>query len=491
MTPASIIWSRRWLIAVATILCAAAAYFFDARSPKSFRADALVQIIPSGEQSGSYVDPTTLDDLTNIYLQLASSAPSLREAVALAHIALTPAALRSHITVSDIEPGVLQFAAGASTASEAATYANAAVSGFVAHASQQSAAAEKSRLATLRSQITAVQTQLSLLPAHSRLIAPLQASLTSAQADVATIVSTPGDEAQPISPAATPASPSSPRPARTAALAAIFALLFFPGLSYAWALYRGRYGSGEEASADLQLPLLAIITRETPFSHHQREAGRALRASIEVAKAADGPVREVPVVLITSPGPATGKTFTAQLLTLTAATDGRDTTVIDADLHRADLTKQLGVAPGPGLHEFLAGEATATEILTTGITADGAVRNAVVFAQAGEGSLASGELLASPRFNFLLQVAKARAHTILIDSPPLVAVSDALIVSRSVNAVVLVLSALKTQRTDARRALAALRSVGAPAIGIVFNEAPRQLLTSTRYDDAYYRHKSA
>jgi Mrp family chromosome partitioning ATPase/capsular polysaccharide biosynthesis protein len=485
LSPGSIIWTYRWLIGLVVVMSGAVTYVVAGRAQKVYSTSALTEVILSAEQSGQYVDPTTLQELTNIYLTYTTGPSALDAAVAEGHLHISPRDLRAHVVATVAQPGVLQITGRAQNATMAAQYANAVSAGFIETIQSAATSVQRTRLTALQARANQLQTELQGLHAGSPSLVPVQSSLTAAQAEIATILSTPSDTARVISSAQVSQATVSPRPKRDALLAAVLALLAMPGVCYLWFLWRGAYGSPEEAAQDLGLPLLGIIGRDSSTSPRQLEAVRAIRLAVEVAHAPtrdDGPGE---LVLITSPGAGAGKTYLTALLTRASVADGKGATFIDADLRRSTLAAVLDVTPGPGLRDILVAGADPRECLVHLAADDNASTTPVDFLGPGVAIGDPPELLASPRLRATLDALQAAGRPVYVDSPPVLAVSDPLLLSRYADTVVLVINAKSTRRREARQAVAKLRGVGAPLSGIVFNgSAPNA--RGAYYGDYYH-----
>lgn len=202
-----------------------------------------------------------------------------------------------------------------------------------------------------------------------------------------------------------------------------------------------------------------------------------LRLKIERLQHARG----VRVVAVTSPAPNDGKTLTS--INLAAAlTRGPATRVllIDADLRRPSVASQLGLSsdPGPGLAVAI-GDGT-SRLPDVVRPVDGVDGLAVV--PAGIAADHVHELLRSPRFEQLLDDARDAYDFVVLDTPPLVPVCDAAVMSRLVDGMLVVVAAHETTRKQLGEALSLLDE--AKTLGLVFNGEARS--RASKYD-AYYR----
>ena len=202
-----------------------------------------------------------------------------------------------------------------------------------------------------------------------------------------------------------------------------------------------------------------LITHVDPRSP-VAEAYRSMRTNLAFARAQQSPQ----AIVVASPGPSDGKSTTVANLAITFAQQGQRTLLIDADLRRAVLDKGFNVGRSPGLTEVIIGEHTLDDVVhETGVP------NLSIVAS-GRFPPNPAELLGSTRMQEILHEAKARFDVVLLDSPPLLAVTDAAVLSTMVDGVVLVIRTERTKRDAVRRALGHLRSVRGRLLGAVLND---------------------
>ncbi|NLF26221.1 MAG: polysaccharide biosynthesis tyrosine autokinase [Deltaproteobacteria bacterium] len=190
------------------------------------------------------------------------------------------------------------------------------------------------------------------------------------------------------------------------------------------------------------------------------EAFRTLRASI-LLSSADDPQR---IILVASALQGDGKTTVASNLAVTLAQAGHRTVVVDADLRRRRLQQRFhGRATCRGLTDYLTGQATLEEVSIHSL-----VRGLVVIA-AGSAAPNPAELVGSSKMRELLLRLRDTYDYVLLDSPPVLTVSDAIMLSAMVDGVVFVVRSTDTERKSALRGLELLRQVQARVLGVVLN----------------------
>lgn len=169
------------------------------------------------------------------------------------------------------------------------------------------------------------------------------------------------------------------------------------------------------------------------------------------------------VLQVTSPDQGDGKSTVAANLAVAIAHSGRPTLLIDADLRRPTVHSIFGVEGGPGLAGTIAGAAEPDEAIL-----ESAVPNLSLL-PCGTKPHNPAELLADPGFEHLLDWARDRYDFIIVDTPPLLAVSDPGNVASRVDAVLLTLRLDKRTRAKATESRDILDRVGANVLGIVIN----------------------
>jgi len=172
----------------------------------------------------------------------------------------------------------------------------------------------------------------------------------------------------------------------------------------------------------------------------------------------------VETVLVTSPQPGEGKSTTAANLAVALAGTGRRTVLVDADLRRPSLHRKLGVARRPGLADMLF-EPT-PEPVTMGTSVEG-----LDVITGGRPVATPSELLASHAFAALVSSLRERYDMVVIDAPPVLAATDAALLSALADATVLVVAAGRTRQPELSHACEVLEDVGAHVVGVVLNGA--------------------
>lgn len=280
-----------------------------------------------------------------------------------------------------------------------------------------------------------------------------------------------------VTPALLPIKPVKPRAPLVLAGSLVGGLLLGVCLSFAMSATDSSFRTVDEAEAALSLPALATVPLGEPDPNRSglliirepngpvAEAFRTLRTSISLL----GSEGERKTFLFTSAIPGEGKSFCSVNFAVSLAQLGTRTLVIDGDLRLPTVAKSLlGNEPERGVAAVLKGLATLDEAVRP---TD--VPNLFVLA-AGARAQNPAELLAGNAFDKLMEEAAAKYDRIVIDSAPVHAVSDSLLLIKRVQTVCLVIHAGKTPARTVERACHILESAGSRPAGIVLNRMPQR-----------------
>jgi non-specific protein-tyrosine kinase len=280
--------------------------------------------------------------------------------------------------------------------------------------------------------------------------------------------------------ATAPSSPIKPRPVLNAMVAVVVGGLVGVGLAFLLEYLNESVETKEELERVLKtVPVLGtipmvdgwktreetrLVSKEAPRSS-AAEAYRTLRTAIQFV-GLNQPMR---VLQVTSPEAGEGKTTTLANLGDAQATAGERVVIVCCDLRRPRIHEFFGLSNAVGFTSVLLGQRPVWAALQS---VPGVPRLKL---------LASGplppnpsELLSSDRTANVLAALLAEADIILVDSPPVLPVADALVLFRRVDATLLVFSARTTTRKQAATALAMVQQVNGPLIGAVLNGVPAQ-----------------
>lgn len=281
--------------------------------------------------------------------------------------------------------------------------------------------------------------------------------------------------AQIVTPASTPTAPIRPTPKRNAILALAVGLVFGVGLAFLFEYLDDSVKTKEDLERVVRglpvlgtIPMLAswkdkdlpqLVSVSDPSSP-TAEAYRALRTSVQFL----GLQQPVRVLQVTSAGPGEGKSTTLSNLAVALAGAGQRVVVCSADLRKPRIHEFFGLANVDGFTSVLLGDVPLSAALQQ---VPGMERLSL---------LASGpippnpsELLSTARAAEVIAALQAEFDVVLIDTPPVLPVTDAAVLSARVDATIVVASANSTTRRALTHAMGLLRQVEAPIVGVVFN----------------------
>ena len=226
------------------------------------------------------------------------------------------------------------------------------------------------------------------------------------------------------------------------------------------------HGGARFATEGEQRFSTSLVTRLNAMST-VAEAFRHLRTNIQHRRTA----KDTQILLVTSPGVSEGKSTVAANLAIAAAQAGRRTVLIDADLRRPHVHTLFGLETNrPGLVELLHSTEPVDVHAAAAVVAGVHVVPAWNFeAHAEEVSANPVGLLESPQLRRHLAALRDQFDTILIDTPPILAATDAVALSTLCDATLVVIRAGKTKEDEMNYTVEALDEVGARVIGLVFN----------------------
>jgi polysaccharide biosynthesis transport protein len=206
-----------------------------------------------------------------------------------------------------------------------------------------------------------------------------------------------------------------------------------------------------------------LIIDNSPLSV-LNEAYRSIRTSLLLSQAEKPPQ----TILLTSPSPGEGKTVTSVNIAIALAQDGYSVLLVDADMRKGCCHERLGMSKNSGLSNILTGRLSASD----------AIRQTAIerlsFLSRGAPPPNPSELSGSRILKETLRDLRESYDFILIDSPPVLGISDAAILSVVVDGVLLILDGQSTSTPSAQKAVERLDMVRAPLLGVVLNSVNLQ-----------------
>lgn len=288
-----------------------------------------------------------------------------------------------------------------------------------------------------------------------------------------------------ISPATVPATPSSPDVPRNLALGLLFGVVLGIGVAFVRHSVDTRVRGDADVATMSDRPVIAnipfdknaaqrpIIMESEPYSPHAEEF-RRLRANlvfVDVATAKHS-------FVVTSALPGEGKTTTAVNLALAMADAGSKVLLVDADLRNPSVARTMGLDGDAGLTTMLIGKASFD-------TAAQQWRDSTLWVlPAGQIPPNPSELIGSEAMQHLFADLTTRFDFVLVDSPPVVPVIDAVLLNKLTGGTLLVVSVDRIRRRFLAQALKALQTAGAHVSGFALNMVPAA--SSSYYGYGYH-----
>jgi capsular exopolysaccharide synthesis family protein len=467
---------RRWLIAACTLVMTAAAVGYSVSQAKSYSAAAglLFRDTQLGQTLfGSTVLPPSTDPqreaATNVAL-VGLEAVAEHTAADLGR-AYTARSVTTKIAVSAAgQSDVVDVTATDRTPGLAAQLANTYAAEFIAFRQN----ADRAKIAGAQQ---LVQTQLTALEAKGQASSPSAISLDRYAQQLGILASLQTGNAELVQKAQVPTSPSSPKTSRNAVLGAFLGLML--GLAAAFLAERRdeRIKDPGELEEIYGLPVLADVPESPALGDRPGtadglavpEAFRMLRTRLRYFDVDEA----ITTLMVTSVGPAEGKTTIAQNLAAAAATtESSRVLLLEADLRRPRIGANLGLRATPGL----------AEVLTHGRSLDDAIQRIVLVKDdgvrdektldvllAGISPPNPAELLQSDKMAGLLERLAAIYDLVVIDTPPAGLVADAIPLMGQVTGIVVVASVGLSSRARALAFRDQLAQLGGPVLGVVAN----------------------
>lgn len=283
-----------------------------------------------------------------------------------------------------------------------------------------------------------------------------------------------------VIPASLPSAPTSPNPVRNGLIAVVLGAFLGVGLAILFESVDESVRDSDDVERSApDVPVLAVIPRDpggkaksdahvvtmTDPTSPSAEAYRTLRTSVRFL-AVDRPVRSLQVTSATN---SEGKTTTTANLALVLARAGELVIMVNCDFRRPRLHEHFGLSNDVGLTSVLLGEATLAEALQPVTEARG-----LWLLSAGPRPPNPSDLLSSARTSEVLNRLQSQGTILVIDSPPVLTLSDAAILSGKVDGTLLTVRAGVSRRTKVARAVDFLHQIGAPLVGTVFHDSSSQ-----------------
>lgn len=296
----------------------------------------------------------------------------------------------------------------------------------------------------------------------------------------------PGDSVQMHNRPVISEGPVSPNVTLNLVLGAVVGLIFGVSIAFFLEYIDTSVKTLEDVERYLQVPVLAVVPKDVGILHAHNgispdaEAYRILRTNIEFNR--KNP--EDNAITVVSGGAGEGKSTTLVNLAYICAQGGYTTLMIDADLRRPRLHTFFDINNSVGLSNYLT-----TNLMLEDVILQTPVDN-LYFMPSGILPVDAAGILNSRRMSELIQDVKQRFDLVLVDSPPILGVSDASVLASEVDLTMLVVQHRKLPRNMLMRVKQAVENVGGNVIGVVLNNVDVRSDSQYQYYTSYYTYYS-
>jgi polysaccharide biosynthesis transport protein len=293
-------------------------------------------------------------------------------------------------------------------------------------------------------------------------------------------------QATTIAAADVPDQPSSPKITRNLGIGLILGLLLGLGVAVLRHLLDTRVRGEDDVRSLTHSPILGVVAYDHEVSSHPvilrdrplaapSEAVRRLRTNLQFIDFANRPKS----IVISSSIPNEGKSTIAINLAVSLADAGSRVILVDADLRRPSIAENLGIEGAVGLTTVLIGRAEVEDVVQPlGTTS-------LDLLPSGQIPPNPSELLGSMAMADLLERLSASYDMVLLDSPPLLPVTDSVVLSNLAGGALVVLGADRIHRPQLQQSLESLETAGAHIFGIVMNKIARREADAYGYGYSY------
>lgn len=506
MEYAYLLWHWAWLIVLAGVLAGGAAYITSIRTTPIYQTNTRMLVNdPPGMRTTDYSSVVASQTIAQTYSKMLTDSPVMDKVIEKLKLNMSSAALSGAITVEVIQnTQILSVSVTDTIPARAVEIANTIGQVFANRIRELQSERYAASLDGLQKQVTDMESQIndtntqlpqvtdpaqklqleSRLTEYRKLYSSLvtqyeQVRLAEAQ-NSTTVIQT--------QPAQLPTSPIQPKTTQNTILAVVVGMLLAVGVIFAIDALDDTIRNPDEIRQKFNLPILGMIARHSvpegkPITQDQprspvAESFRALRTNI-MYSAVDAPLRRI---LVTSATPQDGKTTVTANLGVVMSNSEHKVTIIDADMRRPQIHRRFGLTNRSGLSFLFVspleeiGEAVqATSVPGLTIVTSGVLPPNPV------------ELLVSRKMIQIFDRLNQDTDLILIDTPPLLSVTDAAALAPLIDGVVLVVKPGETHMGVFRQAVEQLQSVRARILGVVLNDVEPK---SRRYGYYYSRYYS-
>ena len=493
---------RKWSILALTALTVVSALVFSFRQTPMYESTVRVQLKP--QTASQYLQGVPVTSLISM-----DTERELAQSVAVSSIVgnrlgRDPVALLKRLSVTiPTNTAILELVFQDPSPQVAAAGADAFANAYLLFKTEQAENAIKERRTQLQDRIDGLGKDLADARATLETAEPGSTEYTAAKDEIERINSDlvfyrgqlgslnvgeidPGDV---IDPAEVPLEPASPNHVRNGALALAVGLALGVGIAFLRERLDDRIGSREELEEAVGAPVLAIVPRVAGWKKRAQtelvtishpkgapaEAYRTIRTNIQFIAREDN----FKILTVTSASDGEGKTTTVANLAVTLAQTGKRVLAVSCDLRKPRLHRFFKVENKVGVTNILAGETT-----LVGAAQRVGIDTLRVIAS-GPVPATPTELLGSEEMDELLRQFRRAADYVLVDTAPILAVADTLVLAPKSDGVIVVVDSTSTSRAAVEHSREQLEQIGGNVIGGIFNNFDP---ARARYYSSYYRY---
>ena len=509
-----LLWHWAWLIFLAVALAGGAAFLVSQQMIPVYQATAtmLVNQAPSSNSS-EYAALLTSERLAETYAQMLTTQPIMEGVVQSLNLNIEAQKLKAFISVQPIrDTQLIQVNVQHTNPVLASQIANEVVLAFAEYNQNfqtsryaDTEASLSTQLDDLNQRIQEISQDIQAMgndPSQELERNKLETTLAQNQQLFASLLQTyesvrlakaeSTSDVILVEPAIAPQNPIRPKVIQNTLLAAVVGGMLAVGLIFLIDALDNTIKGPDDVVRHLSLPTLGMIAHTeqkngnlTPVTISQprspiSESYRALRTNIQFASV-DHPIRSL---LITSIGPGEGKTTVASNLSVALAQSGSNVILIDADLRKPQLHRRMNLPNRKGLTSLF---------MQSDIHLDGTVQKTdtkgLYLMTSGNLPPNPAELLGSERMDNILERLKNHADVVLVDTPPVLAVTDSVVLGKRVDGVLLVIRAGTTKIVAAQQTVNQLRRLNVNILGVVINDIPTRGARYYYYSNGYYAYQ--
>jgi capsular exopolysaccharide synthesis family protein len=475
---------RKWIVVLAVVLSTFTALVLTVLQSPVYSASSEVLVEPRGQ------DGLFQDGVVGLNDRAIETEIQVIEGQAVRQRVQDDLDLAEPPPDADAEPvgqtDVISISVRDGSASNVVTLADAYALAYIEVRREQAVEQLLAASTEVQTAIDGIQSQIDALdvddPRRDSLVAQLASfNTTLDQLRVDAALRTGG--ATVIKSAEIPDSPVEPTPARTIALAAVVGLLIGLAGAFVVEYLDDKVRTQDDLEQVTERPVLAVVPIDPPPDHrpiamsqpgHETvESYRGLRTNLQFL----GLDRPIKVVQLTSSTSGEGKTTTSANLAVVLVQAGHRVALVDGDLRRPRLHEVFDVPQSPGFTDLLLG--LDAKLVVNHVEVDGG--NRISLYTSGTVPSNPSEMLSSRRTHQLIAEMGNHYDFVIIDSAPVLPVSDSVALATAVDGVLVVAQSRRVTNDDVVETLARLDRVGAPVLGMVLNQASQSSRTSYSY----------